>query len=87
MATTLKLDDDVADALKEQSRRRNVPLEKMANDILRRHVEPVTSETGNPGRFRVKPFDGGFAKEFEGMTPKEVLNKLDDEYYAKKLAQ
>ena len=36
--------------------------------------------------YRVQPFEGGFKPEFEGMTPKEILNKLDDEYYAKKLA-
>ncbi len=37
-------------------------------------------------RFRIKPFDGEFAPEFEGMTPSEILARLDDEYYAKKLA-
>ena len=85
MATTLKLDDDVASALKEQSRTRNLPLEKIANDVLRQQMCPAKGENAENKRFRVKPFSLEFAPEFDGMSPKEILNKLDEEYYAKKL--
>lgn len=87
MATTLRLDDDVASALMEQSRARNLPLEKIANDVLRQQVRPAKKENAKSSRFKVKPFSLEFAPEFNGMTPKEILNKLDEEYYAKKLAR
>ena len=87
MGTTLELDEDVADALKEQSLARNLPLAKIANDVLRQHVCPAKNEKTKKKRFRVKPFSLEFAPEFDGMTPKEILNKLDEEYYAKKLAR
>ena len=87
MATTLRLDDDVSSALMELSRARNLPLEKIANDVRRQQVRPAKNEIAKSSRFKVKPFSLEFAPEFNGMTPKEILNKLDEEYYAKKLAR
>ena len=86
MPTTITLDADVAEFFKEQSRLLNKSVEQAANEALRRHVPSDKRETGKRTRFQVKPFSLGFAPEFEGMTPKEILNKLDDEYYEKKLA-
>lgn len=83
---TVEIEEDVADFLNNECRRQNKPIGHIVNQVVRQHM-PENSQIKEYGkRFRIKPFDGGFAPEFEGMTPKEILNQLDDEYYAKKLA-
>ena len=73
MRTTLTLDDDIADSLKEQARLQNRPFKQVVNDALRRGLSPAGKEDRPP--FRVKPFPGGFRP---GIDPLK-LNQLNDE--------
>lgn len=83
---TVEFDEDVADYLNEEGLRQNKLVDRIVNQFMRQHM-PKNSQIKEAGkRFRIKPFSLEFAPEFEGMTPKEILSKLDDEYYAKKLA-
>ena len=84
--TTVEFDEDVADFLNEECRRQNKPIGQVVNEVVRRQMPPAGASGNERKPYRVQPFEGGFKPEFEGMTPKEILNKLDDEYYAKKLA-
>ena len=83
---TVEIDEDVADYLNDECRRQNKPIGHIVNQVVRQHMPADAQSEKARKPFRVKPFEGGFAPEFEGMTPKEILSKLDDEYYAKKLA-
>ncbi|MCY4476124.1 MAG: hypothetical protein OXC83_11925 [Chloroflexi bacterium] len=83
---TVEFDKDVADFLDEECRRQNKPIGQVVNEVVRQQIPPVDASANDRKPYRVEPFEGGFKPEFEGMTPKEILNKLDDEYYAKKLA-
>ena len=73
MRTTLTLDDDIADALKEQARLLNAPFKRVVNDALRRGLSPGVQE--DRPVFRVRPLPGGFRP---GVDPLK-LNQLNDE--------
>ncbi len=73
MRTTLTLDDDIADSLKEQARLLNAPFKRIVNDVLRRGLSPGAQE--DRPVFRVTPLHGGFRP---GVDPLK-LNQLNDE--------
>ena len=72
MRTTLTLDDDVAEALKERARCMEQPFKQVVNDTLRRGLSPVLAEAG-PG-YVVRPHPSGFRP---GVDPIR-LNQLND---------
>ena len=73
MRTTLTLDDDIADSLKEQARLLNRPFKQVVNDTLRRGMSPTAEETETP-EYRVVPHCGSLAP---GVDPLK-LNRLND---------
>ena len=73
MRITLTLDDDLADALKQQAKLLDVPFMQVVNDTLRRGLAPETPE--DRPVFRVRPFRGGFRP---GIAPLK-LNQLNDQ--------
>ena len=73
MRTTLTLDDDVADFLREQAQLQSKPFKQVVNDTLRRGMSPAARE--ERPIFRVKPLQGGFRA---GVDPLK-LNQLNDE--------
>ena len=73
MRTTLTLDDDLADALKQQAKLLDVPFKQVVNDTLRRGLAPEAPE--DRPVFRVRPFRGGF---LPGVDPLK-LNQLNDQ--------
>ena len=73
MRTTLTLDDDIADSLREQARLLDKPFKQVVNDTLRRGMSPAVMETSTP--YRVVPNHSGFAP---GVDPLK-LNQLNDE--------
>ena len=44
MRTTLTIDDDIADALRERARLLDLPFKQVVNDALRRGMSPGTRE-------------------------------------------
>ena len=78
MRTTLTLDNDVADYLKEQARLLERPFKQVVNDTLRRGMSPGIRET--PARpYRVRPNHGGFAPGVDPLKIKEMMYEEDDE--------
>ncbi len=73
MRTTLTLDEDVADFLREQARLQDRPFKQVVNDTLRRGMSPAVREEGPA--YRVRPLRGGFRP---GVDPLK-LNQLNDE--------
>ena len=76
MRTTLTVDDDIADSLKEESRLLGKPFKQVVNDTLRRGMSPSVRETPEP--YTVDPIDSGFAP---GVDPLK-LNQLNDQLEA-----
>lgn len=77
MRTTLTLDDDLADALKEQARLLNKPFKQVLNDALRRGMSPGSREAATP-RYRLVPHHSALAP---GVDPLR-LNQLNDQLQA-----
>ncbi len=87
MPTSVTLDDELAAALQQRAEELDEPLERVAQDILRRGLEE-TSETSDPqASFKIRTFSSGVKPKFAHLTPNEILGVLDDEYYEKKLQQ
>ena len=76
MRTTLTVDDDIADSLKEQARLLGKPFKQVVNDALRRGMSPAVRETQAP--YSVVPIQSGFAP---GVDPLK-LNQLNDQLEA-----
>ena len=90
MRTTLILDDDIADYLKERGRLDNKPFEKVVNETLRRGMEAgdmaeadgKSAEKQEP--FRVVPNHSGFAPGVDPLRLKDILAEMDMEDYYRK---
>ena len=81
MRTTLTLDDDVADALKERARLLEQPFKQVVNEILRKGLGPERATPSEP--FRVQPLNCGLQP---GVDPLR-LNQLNDELEAEAFLQ
>ena len=81
MRTTLTLDDDIADSLKDQARLLDRPFKQVVNDTLRRGMSPAVRETPAP-EFRVVPIHSRFVP---GVDPLK-LNQLNDQLEAEDFA-
>ena len=79
MRTTLTLDDDIADMLKEQARLHDLPFKQVVNDALRRGMSPRLPEERPV--YRVKPFRLEYAPGFDPLKIKEFLGDLDDQHF------
>jgi hypothetical protein len=75
MRTTLTLDDDVADQLRERSRATSTSFKEVVNDAIRAGLQ-ANSRPGSPGpAFQVLPRPGSFRP---GIDMRH-LNRLSDE--------
>ncbi len=77
MRTTLTLDDDIADALRERARLTDTPFKRVVNDALRQGMSQGVGEAARL-EYRVVPKRGGFAP---GVDPLR-LNQLNDQLVA-----
>ena len=82
MRTTLTLDDDVADFLKEQSQLHNKPFKQVVNEVLRRGMALGLKES-DPPKFRIVP---NRSRPFPGVDPRK-LNQLNDQLEAEDFAR
>ena len=73
MRTTLTLDQDIADSLKQRTLLLGLPFKQVVNDALRQGLSPSPAKS-RPA-FRVSPLPGGF---LPGVDPLR-LNQLNDE--------
>ena len=81
MRTTLTLDDDVADALRERALLLNIPFKQMVNDALRRGMSPGAREAPSP-EYRVVPNHSAFAPGIDPLKLNQINDQLDAEAFA-----
>ena len=82
MRTTLTLDNDVAEALKERGRLLDLSFKQVVNDTLRRGMLPEASKSPAP-KYRVVPNHSALAP---GVDPLK-LNQLNDQLAAEAFSQ
>jgi hypothetical protein len=73
----LSLDDDVADLLDAEARRKGCPLDEVLNEHLRQSLETPARWTGTGGRFRIsaKPLQARPGFDFDDIEG--LLEKLE----------
>ena len=81
MRTTLTLDDDIADSLKERARLLGIPFKLVVNDTLRRGLSPVRSKSQNP-IYRVVPNRSGLIPGVDPLKLNQLNDQLDAEDFA-----
>ena len=81
MRTTLTIDDDVADSLKEQARQRKLPLRRVVNDVLRRGLEQ--EESGQTPNSNAESEAGAAHRESDPKYYKRILEEEDIQHYLK----
>ena len=80
MRTTLTLDDDLADSLKEQAHHRGITFKEAVNSAIRRGIVAPLSSARRQKKFQVQTFRSGFRP---GIDPLK-LNELTDELEARR---
>jgi hypothetical protein len=81
--TTLTLDDDVADKLRELAHRRRMSFKEVVNSVLRRGLAAQESRTESGRPFKVDVFRSPFRP---GVDPLK-LNQLGDDLEARHFAE
>lgn len=84
MRTTLTLDDDVADFLKEQNGIRGVSFKQVVNQLIRQGM----TESGVPrktGEFQVVPHDSEFLPGIDYMRLNQISDELEADDFAAEL--
>lgn len=77
MRTTLTLDEDIADALKERARLLDKPFKQVVNDILRRGLSPGAEE--DRPVYRVKPICSGLRPGIDPLKLNQLYDQLEAE--------
>lgn len=85
MRTTLTIDNDIADSLKEQARLQNRPFKQVVNDALRRGLSQAAKGKRRP--FRIKPLAGGFLPGIDPLKIKEINAELELQELMRKLSK
>ena len=78
MRTTLTLDNDVADFLREHSRLHDKPFKQVVNDVLRRGMAPASRES-RLRRFRVVPNHSGLVPGVDPLRLNQINDQLEVE--------
>ena len=86
MRTTLTLDDDLADALREQALLTGMPFKQVVNETLRRGMSPGAREAARP-EYRVVPRRGGFVRGVDPLRLNQLNDHLASEEFTKKDGQ
>ncbi len=82
MRTTLTLDDDLAESLRERARLHDLPFKKVVNDTLRRGLSPTTRDAAPP-RYRVVPNRSGLVPGVDPLKLNQVYDQLEAETFSR----
>lgn len=82
MRTTLTLDDDVAEFLKEQSRIQNKPFKQIVNETVRRGMSPDVKAHRKP-RFKIAPNRGQLVAGVDPLRLNQVNDEIETEDFAR----
>lgn len=85
MRTTLTLDDDIADALKDRARHLDQPFKQVVNEVLRRGLGPAAAEPREP--YRVRPLNFGLRPGVDPLRLNQLADELEVEAYFEKEAR
>lgn len=79
--TTLTLDDDVADKVKQLAERQRRPFKQVLNEVLRRGLAAQERRGGNK-RVRIETFSSAFRAGVDPMKLNQLSDDLESEHAA-----
>lgn len=79
MRTTLTLDDDVAERLRELAREQGRSFKEVTNEAIRRGLSVAEVATPGPGRFRVVAEVRGFKAGVDPLKLNQAYDELEIE--------
>ena len=81
MRTTLTLDDDIGEALRERARLLNISFKQVVNEALRRGMSPDAKQP--PARkYRVAPNHSALAPGIDPLRLNQINDELEAEAFA-----
>ena len=78
MRTTVTLDDELANLLREQSRILDLPFKQVLNDAIRRGIL-VNKSNQQKKKFKVIPNKSGFVSSLDPYKFNQLVDELDVE--------
>jgi hypothetical protein len=85
MRTTIRIEDELLERLKEQALREKVSLTKLVNRTLRAGMQHSRTPARRAPRYREKPFSMG-APRFDLNKALAIAAELEDEEVIRKMA-
>lgn len=87
MRTTLTLDDDIADKLKQLSHERRLPFREVVNEALRRGLFGQGPRRSKPKAFRLETFSSALRPGVDPMKLNQLVDELEAQRAREKLAR
>lgn len=81
MRTTLTLEDDLAERLKERARRRRISFKQAVNDAIRRGLTAPDQVSETKTKVRIETFDSGFRPGVDPLRLNQLLDDMDAEQF------
>jgi len=81
MRTTLTIDDDVLQALKDLAHQRGISFKTLVNETLRRGLSCGDEPTGAPEPFRVPAAPRGFRPGVDPLKLNQLVEELETERF------
>jgi hypothetical protein len=85
MRTTLTIDPDVAERLRQEMKAGKLPFKRVVNEKLRIGLGMQTKAKSKP--YKVKPFDSAYVSEGAHSSMNQLADALESEAYLKKEAE
>lgn len=82
MRTTVTLEDDVVDRLKELAHRNKASFKETLNEVIRRGLT-APAAAPSPAPFEVEPYGGGFRPGIDPNRLNQLLDELDAEEFSR----
>ena len=73
--TTVTLDEDVLERVKQESRCRGKPFRQTLNDLLRQSLDQQPQKIRR--NFKVVPFESGFSRDFNYDDTEGLIEQLE----------
>ena len=77
MRTTIAIDDDLFERLKEAAAKRRQPFTRIVNETLRRGLLGQRPRSTRRAAYRVKPFDSGFRPGVDPLRLNQLVDELE----------
>ena len=84
MRTTLTLEDDIGEALRDAARQTGRPFKRVVNDVLRRGLSASEKPEANPEPFRVRARRLGWAPGVDPLKLNQLVDELEVERFLDK---